>query len=326
LIFYLLCLMALIGTDHFCKTFHINMFAAKNIFTFKKISGGGNAQPITYAIIGGGGNGGTGLNEIPYGYVAGGGGGGGQVLSGTFSPLVITTYPIVVCPNGYSGTRSATSAFSLTAITGGNGGKIGASINGGSGAHGGGGSFTYGSGNPYPASYFGNGGTSTIGGYSGGQGSPYANGGGGGGGAGSVGGNANGVTSPYIAGTGGNGVSLTIAGSSVTFSAGGGGGTAGLVGRRGIGGSSSLGGNGGYASSTSPYTPVAGVDGVIDTGSGGGGAPYNATAGNGSNGVVYIWYLGSSRASASGTGATTITQNGYTLHKFTSDGSIYFTS
>lgn len=315
--------MVLTGTDRFCKILRINMFAAKNIFTLKNTSGGGNAGQIFYSLVGGGGNGGVGPTES-FGNISGGGGGAGQVINGSFTPLINTNYPIVVCPNGYSGTRAATSAFSITAATGGNGGKIGVSINGGSGAQGGGGSFTYGSGNPYPISYYGAGGSSTIGSYIGGQGNPYASGSGGGGGAGGVGGAANGIVSPYIAGTGGVGLDVTIAGNNVTLAAGGGGGTQGAINRRGIGGSG-IGGNGGYVSSSSPYTPVLGSDGAIDTGSGGGGSPYNSVVGKGANGVVNIWYYGSVRASVTGS-VTTTSQNGFTLHKFTGNGGIYFTS
>jgi hypothetical protein len=147
----------------------------------------------------------------------------------------------------------------------------------------------------------GNGGTNPGGsagsfGYGGGS-SINNSAGGGGGGSGSAGGNA----SSGVAGNGGSGLSNSITGSSVAR--GGGGGGSSPTGVSGSGGS----GGGGAA-----YT-----SGTVNTGGGGGGG-----GGAGGSGIVIVRYLTSSASGLTVTGGTKTTSGSYTIHTFTSSGSL----
>lgn len=193
---------------------------------------------VDYLLVAGGGGGANGL----YYQYEGGGGGAGGLLSGTTSIAVGTTYSFVVGAGGgpVSGGSNST-AFSLTAIGGGNGGNGG----GGSGGSGGGtwnGTPGSGTAGPPRQGYNGAGGGSNPGGGGGasaagitngaggagaewptGSGTYYAGGGGGGYGGSSVGGGGGGGTSPTAGtvNTGGGGG----AGISTNSSAGAGGGS-----------------------------------------------------------------------------------------------------
>ena len=148
-------------------------------------------------------------------------------------------------------------------------------------------------------------------GYAGGSGGGDA-GGGGGGGAGSAG--TNGYTNlgyqPY-AGNGGAGIASSITGSSVGRAGGGGGG-----GDYSAGTASSGGATGG-----------SGANATANTGGGGGGggaqySVYSNTAGLGGSGIVILRYLTSSASGYTVTGGTKTTSGSYTIHTFTSSGSL----
>jgi len=148
-------------------------------------------------------------------------------------------------------------------------------------------------------------------GYAGGSGGGDA-GGGGGGGAGSAGTNgyANLGYQPY-AGNGGAGIASSITGSSVGRAGGGGGG-----GEYSAGTASSGGATGG-----------SGANATANTGGGGGGggaqfSAYSNTAGLGGSGIVILRYLTSSASGYTVTGGTKTTSGSYTIHTFTSSGSL----
>lgn len=273
---------------------------------------------VEYLVVAGGGGGGIGHYNNDDGGFTGGGGGAGGAATGSASVTAGTQYTITVGGGGGSastGSPSLFSAFGTTMLGGGNGG------------------YWTGNGSVLTSVPSGNGGSSggdatqqTVGtaqsGYGnvGGGGQVGARRSGGGGGAGAAGQTATDVLSR--AGDGGIGISSSISGTS-TFYAGGGGGSS--YGAPGSGGSS-IGGSGGILGDG---TRVGG-NGVINTGSGGGGsAPQNFTltipGGSGSSGIVIIRYPDTFIAASATTGSPTITvTGGYRIYKFTANGSITF--
>lgn len=248
----------------------------------------------------------------------GGGGGGGGVTTGTLQFATGQTYAVVIGSGGAGASGSSrgsdgtsTTFPGVTTAVGGGGGGSGASSankdgrNGGSGggaggfdANGAGGSPTAGQGNAG-----GNGLGPSI--------APYR--GAGGGGAANSGGNGNGAS-----GIGGDG--LGPFGGIVQFGAGGGGGTmaSSVVAVGGVGG----GGNGGTSASGN------GSNASANTGSGGGGAGGTgtggaaSTGGTGSNGIVFLRYLGSS-AVITYTGSQTVNiSGGYVTHSLLTSGTV----
>jgi hypothetical protein len=248
-------------------------------------------------VAGGGGGGyhsGTGVN--------GGGGAGGLAYASAYS-IFSGSYLVSVGAGGSGGTLTSSvkrgnsgsdSRFGPIVANGGGYGGAGneaGSFNGGAGGSGGGttadptaiaGSATQASGSGY------------IGyGFAGGTGS-NVNGGhaaGGGGGSAGVGGNgiSNNVTDQ--GGTGGIGRSYSITGTSLFYAAGGGGGSYVNSNSYITPRASGIGGRGYYASGETKITATE-IDGVANTGSGGGGIRWSSIdrAGNGSDGVVIVAY------------------------------------
>jgi autotransporter-associated beta strand protein len=264
---------------------------------------------VDYLVVGGGGAGGTGKNQNPGG---GGGGGGGGVLAGSTS-VNASNYAIVVGAGGAAQPGSgnsggSSSALGITALGGGGGAAEFSGSPGANGASGGGGG--------------GNGGAPGIGtaGQGFGGGAASLGSGSGGGGASAAGVNASGTSG----GAGGTGKASDITGTNSLYGAGGGGGTSG-TGSAGAGGSG-VGGNGGSGSSRN------GTAGTANTGSGGGGAgggtaggAGSGNSGSGASGVVIIRYPGTSLGSVGGTvTAGTGPATGYTLHTFTTVGTLNF--
>jgi len=280
-------------------------------------------------VVGGGGGGGyhsgTGVN--------GGGGAGGLAYASAYS-IFSGSYLVSVGAGGSGGTLTSSvkrgnsgsdSRFGSIVANGGGYGGAGnetASYNGGAGGSGGGatadptavpGSATQSSGSGYVGYGFA-GGTGSNGG--GGHGA------GGGGGAGGVGGNgfANNVNDQ--GGTGGIGRSYSITGTSLFYAAGGGGGSyinsSSYITPR----ASGIGGRG-YAASGETKISAPELDGVANTGSGGGGIRWSSIdrAGNGSDGVVIVAYPNSYPSlTIPGTLTYTLdttTRAGYKVYKFT---------
>lgn len=260
---------------------------------------------VEYLIAGGGG-GGSGWGD-------GVGGGAGGVLLGS-TTLARGSHTIVVGAGGARGTTSSSSRgtngsdSSLNSFIayGGGGGGSKVDNDGLPGGCGGGG---YGD-NVAPN---GVGGSGVIGqGYRGGDGIEYYRGGSGGG----AGGPGIDGTTSDVAGlskaNGGIGRLSYITGSGTYY---GGGGAAGGCCSRGTG-TGGLGG-GGNAGDTN----IDGSDGSVNTGGGGGGGGsyFNRATfgGNGGSGIVIIRYAGSQKATG---GNTIYTQDGYTVHIFTSSG------
>ncbi len=259
------------------------------------------------------------------GYVRGGGGGGGGYIYQTnvsFAPN--SPKQITVGTGGAKGSAptgatngaaihaasGTNSSFGSTyiAIGGGGGGSYeGPAQNGYAGGSGGGGA------NQANVAHIGYGGAGTSGqGNSGGNSRCGGGGevcGGGGGGAGAIGTNGtssgcNGVSSrPYTPGNGGNGIQNSITGTAVWYSGGGGGG--------GIGVSNNIQGTNGNGGGQASF---------------GGGGQCKIASGleteDGGPGVVIIRYAGSPVA----TGGTITQVGGFTIHKFTSNGTFSYTS
>jgi hypothetical protein len=260
---------------------------------------------VEYLVAGGGG-GGSGWGD-------GVGGGAGGVLLGSIT-LARGSHTIVVGAGGARGTNSSSSRgttgsdSSLNSFIayGGGGGGSKVDNDGLPGGCGGGG---YGD-NVAPN---GVGGSGVIGqGYKGGDGINYYRGGSGGG-AGGAG--IDGSTSDAAGlsrADGGIGKLSYITGSGTYY---GGGGAAGGCCDRGTG----IGGLGGGGNAGNQN--IDGTDGTVNTGGGGGGGGsyFNRATygGNGGSGIVIIRYAGSQKATG---GNTVYTQDGYTVHIFTSSG------
>ena len=309
----------------------------------------GLTTTVDVLLVAGGGGGGMDM---------GGGGGGGGVLYTTSSIVHGTSYPVVVGAGGYGApapgttrtdgagpqtgghqytipaTNGSNSTFNgLTAIGGGFGGSSYrgytpgiAGSNGGSG----GGASGY---NDNAGTFLGGSGVSGQGNRGGNSTAAYYSGGGGGaGGAGTDStAQAHGgpgiqyaTMSPYYFGGGGGGAAYSLA---TGGNGGTGGGGGGAVGQNGVvGGIGGLGGQGGLNSGVSgtrgpnnAWANVPGGNGGTNTGGGGGGGShYNATnkGGEGGSGIVIIRYLGRQRA----TGGVVSSLNGYTIHKFLTNG------
>ncbi|WP_216230360.1 autotransporter-associated beta strand repeat-containing protein, partial [Polynucleobacter sp. MWH-Jannik1A5] len=252
---------------------------------------------VDYLIVAGGGSGGVGR---------GGGGGAGGVLTGTTS-LANSSYALTVGAGGAAvvndqrGLNGGDSSLgSVATATGGGGGGGWTACGGLGGGSGGGASGCGGSGGAGVAGqgYAG----ATVAGVN-------QNNGGGGGGAGAVASGAN----------GGVGVETYITGSSLWV--GGGGGAGSILG----GGTPGTGGTGGGANGKNQITT--GNSGTANTGGGGGGVEgYAGTSGAGGSGVIIVRYLGPDAASGGTESSGTGTATGYSLHTFTSTGSLTFNS
>ena len=276
-------------------------------------------------------------------------------------PVAATTYPVVIggggrggdvaissSDPGYSGSASALSQPGPTAAIncdgggggGGNSGPTYAEASGAQGGSGGGGNAGPGT-DPGAAGAGPGGGSGNVDPYTPPQGNPGGTGsssspwpGGGGGGRGTAGwpGHASGSSgSGSEAGQGGFGVQVFIAGPPTAqgagvaappgngigwFAGGGGGGRADSFG--GWGG----GGNGEGDPNSRPYL----VDGVANTGGGGGGCwgPALTNAGNGGSGCVIVRYqIGESQTNtAKASGGSISFYGGKTIHTFTTSGSL----
>jgi len=254
-------------------------------------NGGGIVQPpltIEFLAVAGGGGG----SRQPE---RGNGGGAGGVITGSFNPLLLQIYPIVVGAGGapgngitvpITGSRGEnTVLFGVTALGGGGAKDGNAGDNDGNGGSGGGTDENriVGIGLQPTASYSGfgnNGGTSvSVGG---------VGGAGGGGGAGVSGSGQN----------GGNGISLNFTGTPVLYGPGGAGNQQNLSGTPGSG----IYGNGGNGGFTNVGTQ----------------APRAATSG--STGAVIIKYAGTPKA----TGGTITQSGGNTFHTFDTAGTSSF--
>lgn len=305
---------------------------------------------VQVLLVGGGGSGGFGH---------GGGGGGGAVLYNPkviVSPG--GSYSITIGIGGTGHTSNAsnnngqpTQAFGVTALGGGAGGNengddtSGRSSQGSQGGNNGGSSYNAGAATTtlYNQPVF----NSTVqspgwrisAGYTGGGGNPNTNfyyGCGGGGGAGGVGESV--LRDAYGGGRGGPGAPNDILGTMYYWGAGGGGASYGSMlyrgGDGGLGGGGGAGSDGGTGSgsyagrgglrgynnggSGGTGTNLAGGAGGTNTGSGGGsGSNENGVGGAGAAGITIIKYAGPQKA----TGGNIITSNnGYTIHIFTSNG------
>jgi hypothetical protein len=276
-----------------------------------------NLTAVEVLVVAGGGGGG--------GSTAGGGGGGGVIYNSNFNVTPGSAVTVTVGAGGQGTVRSdqgaptntsgGNSVFgALTAIGGGRGYSGSdtytprTSAVGGSGGGGG-----YYSGGLDPKGS----GTSSAGtagqGFAGGDGAAIGEwGGGGGGGAGGAGGAQVANNSLRI---GGPGLGFNISGTFQYYGGGGGGGCY-LSGFSlgGIGG----GGNGGDGNA---YVPTAGT---TNTGGGGGGGGYyqfGPGGGAGGSGIVIVRYQGPQKA----IGGTITSNNGYTIHTFTTVESTTFT-
>ena len=260
---------------------------------------------VEYLIAGGGG-GGSGWGD-------GVGGGAGGVLLGSTS-LARGSYSVVVGAGGARGTNSSSSRgttgsnSSLNGLIayGGGGGGSKVDNDGLNGGCGGGG---YGD-NVVPN---GVGGSGVLGqGYKGGDGINFYRGGSGGGAGGPGLEGSTSDTAGLSRLDGGPGKLSTITGSEVYY--GGGGAVGGCCNRGTANGGIGGGGNAGNEN-------VDGSDGGVNTGGGGGGGGsyFNRATfgGNGGSGIVIIRYAGSQKATG---GNSIYSNNGYTIHVFTSSG------
>lgn len=268
------------------------------------------------AIIVAGGGGGGGNCASCGG--AGGGGGGGVLLMKEVA--TIGSFAVTVGSGGVGGpagsqthgTSGATSTFGTRVAYGGGGGGAQNGLAGYSGGSGGGGS---GGSSPLP----GGGGSGTPGqGFYGGAGANLNDGNyNGGGGGGAAGPGVKGNFTP--AGYGGAGVTMFFAGGLLTLGSGGGGGTYTTYapgpadGGAGSGGGQTVNNGNGYP-------------GLANTGGGGGGANGNnrgGAGGAGGSGIVIVRYK---TGTVTATGGTITTWNGYTIHRFTANGTFTITA
>ena len=298
-----------------------------------------NLTEVEVLVVAGGGGGGMDMG--------GGGGGGGVIYSSSVSVTPGSAVSVTVGNGGAGAPAAGTNGqpgghqYTIAASNGGNsvfgaltaiGGGFGGSSfygytpgpvggNGGSG----GGASGYSNGDTR------NGGTGTAGqGFAGGRGGgPYYSGGGGGaGGAGTDSPNqpdgGPGVIyptmSPYYFGGGGGGASYSL---STGGNGGIGGGGGGAVGATSGGAGLNNGSAGGGGSPNSQTNTPGGNAGANTGGGGGGGSHYNANnkGGEGGSGIVIVRYQGPQKA----IGGTITSNNGYTIHTFTTVGSTTFT-
>jgi hypothetical protein len=268
-----------------------------------------NLTEVEVLVVAGGGGGGAGT--------AGGGGAGGVIYNSNFAVTPGSALTVTVGAGGtgkvYSvsntaGDNGGNSVFgSLTVTGGGGGGNRDSSEVGKNGGSGGGGGGAEGGVNGA--------GTGTSGqGFAGGTGRGGGGGsaGGGGGGAG-----ASGQASPSsgLGGNGGDGLGFDISGTFTYYGGGGGGGSHSGRSSGGIGG-------GGAGSENGPtYNAVAGTTNTGSGGGGGGGAGGGQFGGNGGSGIVIVKYPGPQKA----IGGAITSNNGYTIHTFTTVGSTTFT-
>jgi YD repeat-containing protein len=264
---------------------------------------------VDYLVVAGGGGG---------GYNIGGGGGGGGVLSGAGLQFVPGSYPVAVGSGGAGGFVDAenddysnidskpggdSTLWVLTVRGGGGGGSGGPAVSS-SGQNGSSGGGAAGAGD-YVSSL---GGTGVAGlGNSGGG----ANGVSGGGGGGYQGGGGAGDASPR--GVGGSGLDSNISGTMLNYAAGG---------SAGVNGSWATAGPAGGTSAGAGASAGVGSNAVTNRGGGGGGGGnqhqgYNGGAGGA--GVVIVRYR---TGTASLSGGTVTTSGGYTIHTFTSNGTL----
>lgn len=273
-----------------------------------------NLTAVEVLVVAGGGGGGA--------RHAGGGGAGGLIYNSNFAVTPGSALTVTVGDGGIGGTETfgwgvspvstngSNSVFgSLTAIGGGAGGYAFAGNSGGSGGGGGDGS---------GGTLLGGSGTSGQGNTGGNSGSGSYEGGGGGGGAGGIGGNGS-----NRGGDGGTGLGFNISGT-FTYYGGGGGGAAGYN-KSSLGGAGGLGG-GGRGDNSGSVGAIC-QNGTSNTGGGGGAHSTNyptagsGKAGNGGSGIVIVRYQGPQKA----IGGTITSNNGYTIHTFTTVGSTTFT-
>ena len=267
-------------------------------------------ETVDFLVVGGGGGGGYSSSTYP-----GGGGGGGLVIEGSNQSLSSGSYNLIVGTKGLKSLNSNTggnggnSTFPGLAIAGGGGGggSAGSNKNGLSGGSGGGGA--------------GNGGvggsaTGGLGTYVGGNGSTstyYPSGGGGG----ANGAGQNGNTNIGYSGNGSSGKKSSISGTLIGYGGGGGGGSIRVpVNFQTFYGTATDGGGrgGDYLS--------AGNNGTSNTGGGGGGGGVGFSSGDGADGIIILRYQTGSYGPTSSGGTVTI-YGSYTIHTFTSSGSLY---
>jgi len=275
------------GPDSFTYTISDGQGLTSTATVSVTVTGGAT---IDYLVVGGGGGGGAGSD--------GGGGGGGQIKTGSFL-IGSGSHAITIGASGAGGVWNAGPAMgggstsftsNITALGGGPGGQGGGGGSSGDGVH---------------------------------LGSALSGGAGAG-----AGGNGGDPTSNTSAGGGGAGISSSLSGAALWYGGGGGGGgmdneTPGGRHTRGGGGNGG-GGNGSDASGGDSATANRG-------GGGGGGGQYvssdrseidHGNGGNGGGGVVIIRYP---TGSMTVTGGTITTVGGYTIHTFTSSGTLAVT-
>lgn len=267
------------------STHRVHVFTTTGNSTFTVTQTG----RVEYLIVAGGGSGGSG-EANPAGDSPGGGGAGG-LLTG-FIEVTPQAYTVTVgagpsnrvsgtSTDGSSGQNS--SAFGLTAIGGGAGGREeGVGFAGGSGG-GGGGSCISGR----KSGGAGTGGQGNAGGVGGDSGCSRRAGAGGGGA-----GIAGGDDRANLGGNGGNGIESNITGFRNFYAGGGGGGNSGNIsgtpGAGGLGG----GGAGGQSTGAAGSPSGAGTDATPNTGGGGGatGSGTSVVNGLGGSGIVVVRY------------------------------------
>ena len=267
--------------------------------------------PVEYLVVGGGGAG------APW---SGGGGGAGGLLTnvgGSVMELGPGTYNVTVGAGGSGcvgtcgvssdqGQNGGASQFASVSVAGGGGGGANAA-NGRSGGSGGGGGCCNGNGGAGIAGQGYNAANTASG--------PVYYGAGGGAGSGGTSTAGSGIKG----GNGGPGTTSSINGTSVVYAGGGGGGCYLGTTCAGTGG----GGNGGFGSGPDDTCNTPPGNGTANRGSGGGGNCNNrrGPGGNGGSGIVIIRYPGAAR----GTGGTITSAGGYTIHTFTTSGSLVIT-
>lgn len=264
------------------------VITAAGVFYSSTYYGAWTGLDIEWALVAGGGSGGSGIDRTS------GGGGSGGYRTGTYAANIGHSHTYTVGAGGAAGNNNGGLSAVLGNSNGGGGHGGFNSAAGASGASGGGGHHNVASAGGGSASYGNNGGV----GYDSGN-VNLMFGAGGGGGAGSAGGNASSSTTSGSAGNGGSGVINNWTGTNLSLSGGGGGGA-----QYGINATSYRRGNafdgGGKGASVAPADTVAfqGQNGLQNTGGGGGGGAgvgynsgQNPVGGAGGSGVVIIRFL-----------------------------------